>query len=371
MNNQPNYSRLYQAIIKSYSSIPMAFVPGLAAPPLQVFIEVTYNCNLRCSFCQFLDREDDPSVHDNTEKPHKELTVSQFQRIVATIPRTSIISFTGGEPLVKRGIIDLLQYTAGRNKMHIFTNATRIDEVMAGELCAMAVRNIFDHGLVLVGISLEGSEQTHNRIVGKSWAFNKTISGVEALLSRRAAGKRKYPLIELKTVVSAENVADISEVFDLARAMQVDIFNLMILNQLPHARRIDRADALSIHHRPPPPPPVDLHILREQLRLIQCKAAGGSIQIRTTPQGITFDQIFRYYSGDPGTFNGCRCYYPWYGCAITAYGGISICPYVPLGNLQNGSLRTLLNNQPAREFRKSLRKDKFYPGCSGCCMLVP
>jgi len=370
MRNHSNYSRLYQAIIKAYSSIPMSLAPGFAAPPLQVFVELTYRCNLHCSFCQFLQAENE-SKPQHSDSRRQELSSTEFQQLVAAIPRTSIISFTGGEPLLKEGIIDLLRYSAGRNKTHIFTNATRVDEKLADDLCKLAARNIFGQGLVLVGISLEGTKETHNRIAGKSWAFDRTIQGIEALVAQRTARKQRYPLIELKTVISAENVGDISEVFHIARSRRVDIFNLMILNQLPHADRIDKGDKVSIQQPPPALRQVDLHVLKEQLQVIEREAIGAPIQIRTTPQGITFEQIIRYYSNDLRTFNGCRCFYPWYGFGITAYGDVSICPYVPLGNLRNSNLKALLNNQQAKDFRRQLRKHRFYPGCRGCCMLVP
>lgn len=361
-----DYSRLYQKFIKAYSAIPMALASGYTFPAFQVFFEVTYSCNLKCSFCQFLQFQADGRfpLPQSTE-----LTIGEFKNIIERMPGSSILSFTGGEPFVKKGFLDLLDNASRKNRTHIFTNGTLITDTVASHLIQIAARHMFDKGLVLIGISLEGIGNTHDSIVGCHGAYRKTLAGLGWLLEKRRSNGKKYPIIELKVVISDKNVGQLNDLFDLAKRLGVDIFNLMTLNMLPHASRVSQKGGISYFCPPPKVKGVDLDILQIQLERIRENATGSSIQIRTTPQGMTFNQILDYYAGEL-QLQGCRCYYPWYGMGVTAHGDVLICPYVITGNVRDTDIRTLTNSNRARSFRKALKNRTIFPGCSGCCMVV-
>lgn len=195
--------------------------------------------------------------------------------------------------------------------------------------------------------------------------------GIDALVTARARRNARYPLIELKTVISEANYMDIYGLFQMAQKMRADIFNIMVLSMLPHTNQLGGGGHASILQSPPMVTGVEPKELREQLRKIAKEAPLGGIQVRTTPQGISFDTIVDYYANAPQAFADCRCYYPWYGSGITAFGDVSICPYVMLGNITKSSLPELLNHESARLFRTSLKRRRSFPGCRGCCMLVP
>ncbi|MCK8603271.1 radical SAM protein [Desulfoferrobacter suflitae] len=363
-----NYSFLYQQIVNGYSSLPLHLLPGYSLPPLQLFLEVTYNCNLSCDFCQFLQSSDSGSMPASANR--FELSIGECHNIVEQAPPTAVISFTGGEPFVKAGFADLLGAASERNKTHIFTNGTRIGGKTAESLVDLGSRNLLTPGLILVGISLEGLADTHNRITGRPWAYAKTIEGLHSLAHYKASKNRKYPLIELKTVISENNVRELYAIYQVAKQCRVDIFNVMAMSMLPQASRTGRCAAGSYLEPPPPVKPVAPVILEEQLRRIQEDAARSEIQLRTTPQGFDFREIINHYH-DKRRLAGYRCYYPWYGVGISAYGDLLICPYTVTGNVREHRIKTLLNNRRARIFRKHLQAARIFPGCWGCCMLVP
>jgi MoaA/NifB/PqqE/SkfB family radical SAM enzyme len=353
-----NYSSLYQKIIKAYSLVPRYFRDGYAFSPIQVVVEVTYKCNLGCGFCQFL--------RAGSKGKLEEMEVSELLEALRETRKGSIISFTGGEPFVKPGFMGLLEKVSKRNRTHIFTNGTLIDDHTAGRLIDLGARNIFSHGLVLVGVSLEGLENTHNGIVKRDFAFQRTVSAVRSLVKYRRAKGRKYPLIEVKAVISKENVAEIHALFSLAREAGADIFNIMAMNMAPHHSRIS-GRYLSPYDAPPPVEEVDIDLLKSQFARMKNEADG--IQLRTTPQGIGLDEIISYYE-NRFRLSDYTCYYPWYGLTIAAHGDMIVCPYREIGNLREGGMRGLYNNKKARGFRKILRKEGVFPGCLGCCFLV-
>ncbi len=357
-----DYSLLYRNIVRLYSLIPRYLGNGWGFRPIQVFAEVTYQCNLRCEFCQFL-RSEEPLVKPGATQ----LSIEEFKAILSEVPTGGLISFTGGEPFVRKGFLKLVGEVSRRNKTHIFTNGTLITEEAAKYLIKLGARHsLTGNGLVAIGISLEGLEKTHNQIVGRDWAFQRTLMGIESLIKYKQ--NKKYPIIELKVVISQKNVGELYKLFCLAKDLRVDIFNIMTMNMLPHASRIVATDT-SYMQPPPQVEEVNLYILKKELQSIEKEAKHSMIQIRTTPQGISFKEILSYYE-NRFCLKDYTCYFPWYGVGITAYGDVVICPYVNIGNLKKGKLKKLFNNDKAREFRKKLRKYGIFPGCLGCCLLT-
>lgn len=130
--------------------------------PRRGMLELTYRCSHRCSFC-YNPWTDSGGSFDQRE----ELTVLQWREAIATLCRLgcSSLGFSGGEPLLKEGVEDLLAFAAAQTVDHVvqdesglrfepgppqlslLTNGTEVtDDIL--RLCAR-------HGISLV-LSLPG-----------------------------------------------------------------------------------------------------------------------------------------------------------------------------------------------------------------------
>ena len=89
-----------------------SFLPGTAV------LEMTYRCNHRCVFCSCPWEADHG---DFARLP--ELTVEQWKPVLRRLAEMGVtdFAFTGGEPLLKEGLVELLEYAAGCLTEHIFT----------------------------------------------------------------------------------------------------------------------------------------------------------------------------------------------------------------------------------------------------------
>jgi cyclic pyranopterin phosphate synthase len=93
---------------------------GRTATDLRV--SLTDRCNLRCTYCmppEGLDWLPDDSVLTNDE-------VVRLVRVAVTLLGVDEVRFTGGEPLVRRGVVDIIERCAAlepRPKLSITTNA--------------------------------------------------------------------------------------------------------------------------------------------------------------------------------------------------------------------------------------------------------
>ena len=151
---------------------------------------VTFGCNARCIMC------------DSWKIPAKgDLTTAEVDRIFAQLPTMDAVRLTGGEPFIRRDLIEIDRIVQRRLKplvIHVTTNGFLTDRVV--NYCEQRDRTV---PLQLL-VSIDGVEEKHNQIRGSSQAWNMVIETIKAL------GKRQKQLgLSLgvnQTIVDAEGV---------------------------------------------------------------------------------------------------------------------------------------------------------------------
>ena len=131
-------ARLYEAAQRFYSAVPRRFfASGRAFPAWHYIFEMTRRCNLRCRMCQYLDfLENTPAG----AQKDGELTTEEWLRVISQCHRFCLVTFTGGEPLLRKDIGELLESASRRCRTHVITNATLLTEERAAQLAALAPR---------------------------------------------------------------------------------------------------------------------------------------------------------------------------------------------------------------------------------------
>ena len=144
---------------------------GCIGFPAHPVWEMTAACNLHCIHC-----------HAAGGKPAAaELTTAEGKRLLdqlAGVSEFRMMAFTGGEPLVREDLFELLAYSQALGFTNTMaTNATLIDDDVA--------RRLRRCGVVIAAVSLDGFDAaTHDYVRGQSGAFESAIRGMRAL--RRA-----------------------------------------------------------------------------------------------------------------------------------------------------------------------------------------
>jgi 12,18-didecarboxysiroheme deacetylase len=155
---------------------------------------MTRRCNLRCIHCY--------SSSADRLYPD-ELTTAEARAMMDDLAAfgSPVLLFSGGEPLMRPDLPDLLRYAVGRGmRAVISTNGTLITREHA---------DVFrDIGLSYVGVSLDGMEPTHDRFRGRTGAFQAALAG---LRNCREAGIK----VGLRFTVNRHNLADVPAIFDL------------------------------------------------------------------------------------------------------------------------------------------------------------
>ena len=136
----------------------------------EVFWECTLRCNLNCRHCGSDCRKDDMP---------QDMPFADFARVLDEIAREKdpseiMIITTGGEPLVRKDIVECGREISRRGFVWgMVSNGMLLD--------AAKLRQLTDAGLKTIAISLDGFEAEHNWMRGNDRSFQRAIGAIEAL----------------------------------------------------------------------------------------------------------------------------------------------------------------------------------------------
>lgn len=365
MGKTKSYTKLYQDIISAHSFIPYHIFRNKAFLPIQIFLEVTYRCNLQCSICQFL-----PLITSDSGKlEENELSSSELIKVIDSIPKWALITITGGEPFIRKDIMDVLIYASQRHKVHIITNGTLLTDEMLQQLVQLGSKSILGNGLIMIGISIEGREYIHEMITGKRGTFNRTINTITRLGVLKREMSKSFPLVNLATVLTEENLNDIPLLMEVAADLHVNIYSLIARNIFPHYKRLD-ADSNESLFKEIPPTEINRRIFIQKVKTAIDVAKKRGLEVRLSPHGVkTIYHLLGFYTHHNDLKRFFTCHAPWSKAVISSKGDVMICPNYSIGNIKEYPLSTLWNNKISREFRSRLKKEKIFGHCWGCCMI--
>lgn len=181
---------------------------------LSLRISVTDRCTLRCSYC-VPPAEAAPGDRAGGVLSLAEIT--RFVRAAAARFDVSKVHLTGGEPLLRPGIVDLVRTLAraGAPDLALTTNGQRLGE-MAEALAAA--------GLARVNVSLDTLDPTTFAELTGGGPLDRTLEGID-----RACGAGFAPVKINTVVVRGRNDAHVTELarFAFERGCRIRFIELM------------------------------------------------------------------------------------------------------------------------------------------------
>jgi MoaA/NifB/PqqE/SkfB family radical SAM enzyme len=293
--------------------------------PVTFYGLVNERCNVKCRFCEYWRL---PAYVD-------EMSIEDWQKALLSIKEfvgEFSISFSGGEPYIKKGFLDLLAWCRPQG-IHagVTTNGSLLN--------AANVRKTVEARPFNVNVSCDAPvAEVHDYLRGCPGLFDKLSNGIRMLREEREAQGLDFPIV-VKSTVNAAN------------------FRL-----LPdHVRWAEEIGATAIHFQPmdewTPETREELWVGEKEQgdlqrvvdELLALKAGGAAIMNTETTLGLMVAH-FRKEKAPADTLPcriGMRDYF------IRTNGDVEMCFFYPaVGNVKEQSARDIWYGAKAREVRK-------------------
>lgn len=199
-----------------------------------VRLSVTDRCDLRCVYCM---------AEEMTFLPRAEvLSIEEFARLGSAFVDMGVtkLRITGGEPLVRRGIIELLQHLgqkAGLRELCLTTNGTHLPQY------AQAIR---DAGVRRINISLDSLDPERFRRLTRFGDLSQVLAGIRA--AQRAGLHIKLNCVALKHYNADEIPALVQ--FALDEGLDISFIEEMPLGKIDdHGRAAEFVSSEELRHQ--------------------------------------------------------------------------------------------------------------------------
>jgi len=313
---------------------------GCIGFPAHPVLEITAACNLRCIHCHTSGggRADD------------ELTTEEVKRLLdqlAEVREFRMVAFTGGEPLVRDDLFELLAYS----KVLGFSNTLATNGMLIDD---DAARRLRDCGVVIGAVSLDGVDaETHDYVRDHPGAFEAALRGIRAL--QRAS----IPL-HINVTVMEYNVEQLEPLMSLVDELSAAILIMYQLVPVGRGRGIEAA-ALDLG-------------ANERLIRFMVRAQRGTRAIMEPVAGPQYWSFLLHRNGIEGgpllrlaeqVFHGCSAGRGF--VYIKPNGEVWPCPFVEVscGNVREAPFSTIWAESPVLADLRA-REERLQGQCGEC-----
>ncbi|MFX1454217.1 MAG: radical SAM/SPASM domain-containing protein [Promethearchaeota archaeon] len=134
--------------------------------PVAMTFAVTYNCQCKCVHC---------SAGRHYRKDRKELSTEEAKKLIDDAQKlgVTIIAFTGGEPLLRKDLFELIAHVDQKKAMPVmFTNGQYLTDEN--------VEKLYEAGLYSLFLSIDSpNAEEHNDLRGMPGLFEIAIEGIK------------------------------------------------------------------------------------------------------------------------------------------------------------------------------------------------
>ncbi len=226
----PLNSRAYKSIVDAVPGEKGEFflnhTTGKRLAPISTYIAVTGRCMYNCWHCsakKFIKEKDDKS---------KEMTTHEVKKIIKSLQDlgVGIIGFTGGEPLLRNDLEEIISSIDDRSISLVFSNGYSLSYERA--------KSLKDAGLFGVGISIDSLyKEKHDKKRGYIGAYDNSINAIKNC--------KKAGIYTMAQTVCTKEMLETKEINDLAKYLkEIGIDELRILEPIPCGSLLVKKDEI-------------------------------------------------------------------------------------------------------------------------------
>ncbi|MBX9616753.1 MAG: GTP 3',8-cyclase MoaA [Caulobacteraceae bacterium] len=211
-----------------FTPMTVAPLPGPAAAPMvdplgrtidYVRISVTDRCDLRCTYCM---------AERQTFLPRAELlTIAELDRLCSVFIGlgTRRLRLTGGEPLIRKGFLDLV---AGLSRHLASGDLDELTLTTNGSHLADHAQALADHGVRRINVSLDTLNPDAYRRITRGGELERVMAGLDAAAAAGIA-------VKINTVaLRQDNATDLPGLVEWAhgRGLEITLIETMPLGEI-------------------------------------------------------------------------------------------------------------------------------------------
>ncbi|MDP8259996.1 MAG: radical SAM protein [Candidatus Gygaella obscura] len=168
--------------------------------------ELTYSCDFHCRHCY-------SDCFNNSYFRKKELTTKQVKYILDQLVSNNIlwVCFTGGDPLKRKDFLEIYTYAKKKGLLvTLFTNGYSLNREIINHLSA-------SHPFAIEITFNSVTKSNFEKISQKKDSFQRTISGIESLLSNG------LPL-KIKSMITKDNFKEYNKIKTFIESLGLEFF---------------------------------------------------------------------------------------------------------------------------------------------------
>ncbi len=308
-------------MFRAFKSVLKSYLLGHPFPVAMTFA-VTYRCQLKCAHC---------SADSHLRKDEQELTTEEVKKLIDDSQKlgVTIIAFTGGEPLLREDLFELISYVDKRKALPLlFTNGLLLTDEN--------VEKLADAGLYSLFVSIDNPiPEEHDRLRGMPGLFKSAINGLQKM-------KSKGVFVSLSSYATRSSTEKGMYKKTYKLAQKLGVHNLILFDCVPTGKMLkDTSEVLTPEQREEIYQYSAEIFKQKKIPTLSSQSWQNSIEANLAGIGCVAANL-QYY--------------------VSAYGDISPCDFTPIsfGNIRR---------EPLKKIWKKMIYHPAYNHRSPCCRM--
>ncbi|MGH7896500.1 MAG: radical SAM/SPASM domain-containing protein, partial [Candidatus Binatia bacterium] len=211
----------------------LSFCRGGSAPawPLEVFLEVSNVCDLKCAMCTYFSAINPKRLMAMKQSARGFFDLDATGASIEEVLRHALLihCYGFGEPTVHPQFREFLSYALEFEAMvDFFTNGMHLTDDLAAFLV--------DHRVFRIAVSFSGSTKQEYEAVYLGGQFERVLEGIRRVSDYKKAAGAEYPIIAINSIAFHHHVANLERFVDLMAdhgANRVDLKQLIPYREIP------------------------------------------------------------------------------------------------------------------------------------------
>lgn len=307
--------------------------------PCLLILDITHSCNLRCQICDIW----------KTAGSEKDIDIAHIKKMLLQAKELNVkeIALSGGEPLTRKDIFDIFDYT---RELEITNLGVLTNGILVKTYIDRLRPYLIDKTISLV-ISLDSLKpQLHNRIRNYGLAWQETVEALKMLSDM----KKDYPQINFNviSIVLNQNLEELPDLADFVKSLGANSlqFQAFLPNNLEMAERKGSIFWISEDKLP---------LLDETLDKLEEFKKGAPQFIKNSIENLSL--VKKYYRGTL-TSNDTKCLSAYQTILTSNQGAYTTC-FSSYGDIRSQDLKEVLKSNKINRAREEVKH------CSWPCLL--